>query len=76
MPAAAVIPSLIAFSYVVAVKKLVAVSSIACHCEKIGVFKSGLPLYATAQNDIALWRQRVCSIWQRVVESICWGQVK
>jgi len=53
VPAAAVIPSLIAFSYVVAVKKLVAFSSIACHFEKIGVFKSGILLYATAKNDIS-----------------------
>jgi len=41
VPAAAVIPSLIAFSYVVAVKKLVAVVSTACHFEKIGVFITG-----------------------------------
>ncbi len=41
VPAAAVIPSLIAFSYVVAVKKLVAVISLACHFEKIGVFITG-----------------------------------
>lgn len=53
VPAAAVIPSLIAFSYVVAVKKLVAVSSIACHFEKIGVFITGKPLHSTAKNDIS-----------------------
>jgi hypothetical protein len=42
VPAAAVIPSLIAFSYVVAVKKLVAVVSFqARHFEKIGVFITG-----------------------------------
>jgi len=41
VPAAAVIPSLIAFSYVVAVKKLVAVVSTARHFEKIGVFITG-----------------------------------
>jgi len=53
VPAAAVIPSLIAFSYVVAVKKLVAVVSPACHFEKIGVFITGKPLHSTAKNDIA-----------------------
>jgi len=41
VPAAAVIPSLIAFSYVVAVKRLVAVASSACHFEQIGVFITG-----------------------------------
>lgn len=52
MPAAAVIPSLIAFSYVVAVKKLVAVDSVACYFEKIGVFEPGPLLYATAKDDM------------------------
>jgi len=52
VPAAAVIPSLIAFSYVVAVKKLVAVTSSACHFEKIGVFITGKPLYSSAKNDM------------------------
>lgn len=52
MPAAAVIPSLIAFSYVVAVKKLVAVISSACHFEKIGVFITGKPLHSSAKNDM------------------------
>jgi hypothetical protein len=76
VPAAAVIPSLIAFSYVVAVKKLVAVSSIACHFEKIGVFKSGPLLYATAKNDISSQRWGECSIWQHGTDGTCWGQVK
>lgn len=76
MPAAAVIPSLIAFSYVVAVKKLVAVSSIACHFEKIGVFITGKPLHSTAKNDIAPRRRGVRSIWRRGTDSIWWGQVK
>jgi len=53
VPAAAVIPSLIAFSYVVAVKKLVAHNSFTtCHFEKIGVFITGKPLYSTAKNDM------------------------
>ena len=52
MPAAAVIPSLIAFSYVVAVKKLVAVVSTARHFEKIGVFITGKPLHSSAKNDM------------------------
>jgi len=42
VPAAAVIPSLIAFSYVVAVKRLVAGASVACHFEQIGVFIAGV----------------------------------
>ena len=70
MPAAAVIPSLIAFSYVVAVKKLVAFSSIACHFEKIGVFITGKPLHSTAKNDIILLRGRIRIIWQRGTDSI------
>jgi len=54
VPAAAVIPSLIAFSYVAAVKRLVAFASlIACHFEKIGAFIAGKPLYSTAKHDIA-----------------------
>ena len=48
VPAAAVIPSLTVFSYVVAVKKLVAVSSIACHFEKVGVFITRLLLHGSA----------------------------
>ena len=57
MPAAAVIPSLIAFSYVVAVKKLVAFSSLtACDFEKIGVFIAELSLYSTAKNHIVFAR--------------------
>ena len=52
VPAAAVIPSLIAFSYVAAVKRLVAVGSIACHFEKIGAFIAGKPLHSAAKHDI------------------------
>ena len=63
MPAAAVIPSLIAFSYVVAVKKLVAVISLACHFEKIGVFITGKPLHSTAKNDMPASREAGRSIW-------------
>jgi len=70
VPAAAVIPSLIAFSYVVAVKKLVAVVSTACHFEKIGVFITGKPLHSTAKNDIAAQRWVVRIIWQRGTDSI------
>jgi len=76
VPAAAVIPSLIAFSYVVAVKKLVAVSSSACHFEKIGVFITGRPLHSTAKNDMPSSREEGRSIWQRGVSSISGGQVK
>jgi len=53
VPAAAVIPSLIAFSYVAAVKRLVAFSSVTCHFEKIGAFIAGKPLYSSAKHDIA-----------------------
>ena len=63
VPAAAVIPSLIAFFYVVAVKKLVAVSSLACHFEKIGVFITGIPLHSTAKNDMLGGRPSRRSIW-------------
>ena len=64
MPAAAVIPSLIAFSYVVAVKKFVAViSPKACHFEKIGVFITGKPLHSTAKNDMPASREEGRSIW-------------
>lgn len=76
MPAAAVIPSLIAFSYVVAVKKLVAVSSSACHFEKIGVFITGKPLHSSAKNDMIATRVARRTIWQRGTDSIWWGQVK
>ena len=49
VPAAAVIPSLIAFSYVVAVETLVALGSRnACYYEEIGVFITGQPLYRPA----------------------------
>jgi len=76
VPAAAVIPSLIAFSYVVAVKKLVAVVSSACHFEKIGVFITGKPLHSTAKNDILAQRWATRIIRQRGTNSIWWGQVK
>jgi len=76
VPAAAVIPSLIAFSYVVAVKKLVAVTSSACHFEKIGVFITGKPLYSSAKNDMIAARAARRIIWQRGTDSIWWGQVK
>jgi len=77
VPAAAVIPSLIAFSYVVAVKKLVAVSSTACHFEKIGVFITGFPLYSSAKNGMMVQQHGTRrSIWQRGTDSIWWGQVK
>ena len=48
MPAAAVIPSLTAFSYVVAVETLVAVGSAACHCEEIGALTAGTAAQASA----------------------------
>jgi len=70
VPAAAVIPSLIAFSYVVAVKKLVAVTSSACHFEKIGVFITGKPLHSTAKNDKTASRGAGRIIWQRGTDSI------
>jgi len=76
VPAAAVIPSLIAFSYVVAVKKFVATISSACHFEKIGVFITGKPLHSTAKNDMPAARAAGRSIWQRGVDTIGGGQVK
>lgn len=58
MPAAAVIPSLSAFSYVAAAKRLVAVGSNARHFEKIGAFIAGKPLYSTAKYDMAVHEGR------------------
>lgn len=54
MPAAAVIPSLRAFSYVAAVKMPVAVIEKSGHLEKIGAFIAGMPLYSTARYSIGV----------------------
>ena len=53
MPAAAVIPSLTAFSYAVAVETLVASSNDVCHCEESGALTAG-SLHRPAQ-DGRLW---------------------
>jgi len=58
VPAAAVIPSLTAFSYVAAVKRLAAVDSTARHFEKIGAFIAGKPLYSAAKYDMAVRKGR------------------
>lgn len=49
MPAAAVIPSLTAFSYAVAVETLVASSNDVCHCEESGALTAG-SLHRPAQD--------------------------
>jgi len=56
VPAAAVIPSLRAFSYVAAVKMPVAVIEKSGHLEKIGAFITGMPLYSTARYGIGTVR--------------------
>jgi len=52
VPAAAVIPSLIAFYYVAAVKMPVAVYSSTYHFEKLGAFIADMSLDSTAKHDI------------------------
>lgn len=49
VPAAAVIPSLTAFSYAVAVETLVASSNDVCHCEESGALTAG-SLHRPAQD--------------------------
>jgi len=68
VPAAAVIPSQIVFFYVAAVKRLVAIGSIARHFEKIGAFIAGMPLYSSAKYDIPPLRVHVVygSAWSTV----------
>jgi len=78
VPAAAVIPSLIAFSYVVAVKKLVAVISL----KRVTLRKSECSLQGnrcTAQQRMTCLpglRPAGRTIWRRGTGSIWWGQVK
>jgi len=77
VPAAAVIPSLIAFSYVVAVKKLVAVISLRVTLRKSECSSQGNR--CTAQQRMTCLsgsRPAGRTIWRRGTGSIWWGQVK
>jgi len=76
VPAAAVIPSLRAFSYVAAVKIFVALTTKVCHHEKIRAFIAGLPLNSTAWHDIGSVYADLWIIWWRVASGISGGQVK
>jgi len=74
VPAAAVIPSPIAFLYVAAIKTSVADFSIAYHPEKFSTFIVGMPLHSTAGHDILPLGK--CDLGQCVACGISGGQVK
>jgi len=71
VPAAAVIPSLRAFSYVAAVKMPVAVNEKSIYLEKIGAFIAGMPLYSTARYSIGV--ARPYAVYDGAGTMVFWG---